>query len=277
MFKSKKVIVSGATGFIGQHLIPILLKDGYEVLAISRSQKRAESFPWFKDVKFISYDFHSDLQITETEVEGFRGLIHLAWQDLPNYDSSVHLKKNLPCSYKFIESLLNKGVNQVLIAGTCFEYGLKSGAISSSSTTEPTTLYATAKDTLRKKLTSLSLNKDFNLQWARIFYMFGKGQNSNSIISQLDFAIKNKQKVFRMSGGEQIRDYLPVEKAAEKLFYLYKSGNKGIFNICSGKPISIRNLVESYIEKKNSNIIPKYGYYPYSVYEPMQFWGIQNI
>ena len=275
MFKSKKVIVSGATGFIGQHLIPILLKDGYEVLAISRSQKRAESLPWFKDVKFVSYDFHSDQQITE--VEGFRGLIHLAWQDLPNYDSSVHLKKNLPCSYKFIESLLNKGVNQVLIAGTCFEYGLKSGAISSSSITEPTTLYATAKDTLRKKLTSLSLNKDFNLQWARIFYMFGKGQNSNSIISQLDFAIKNKQKVFRMSGGEQIRDYLPVEKAAEKLFYLYKSGNKGIFNICSGKPISIKNLVESYIEKKNSNIIPKYGYYPYSVYEPMQFWGIQNI
>ena len=275
MFKSKKVIVSGATGFIGQHLIPILLKDGYEVLAISRSQKRAETLPWFKDVKFVSYDFHSDQQITE--VEGFRGLIHLAWQDLPNYDSSVHLKKNLPYSYQFIESLINKGVNQVLIAGTCFEYGLKSGAISSASTTEPTTLYATAKDTLRKKLTSLSLNKDFNLQWARIFYMFGKGQNSNSIISQLDFAIKNKQKVFRMSGGEQIRDYLPVEKAAEKLFYLYKSGNKGIFNICSGKPISIKNLVESYIEKKNSNIIPKYGYYPYSVYEPMQFWGIQNI
>lgn len=275
MFKSKKVIVSGATGFIGQHLIPILLKDGYEVLAISRNQKRAEFLPWFKDVKFISYDFHSDQQITK--VEGFRGLIHLAWQDLPNYDSSIHVKKNLPCSYRFIDSLIDKGVNQVLIAGTCFEYGLKSGAISSSSTTEPTTQYAIAKDTLRKKLTLLSFKKDFNLQWARIFYMFGKGQNSNSIISQLDFAIKNNQKVFHMSGGEQLRDYLPVEKASEKLSNLYKSGNKGIFNICSGKPISIRNLVESYIEKKNSNIIPKYGYYPYSVYEPMQFWGIQNI
>ena len=59
MFKSKKVIVSGATGFIGQHLIPILLKDGYEVLAISRNRKRAEFLPWFKDVKFIYYDFHS--------------------------------------------------------------------------------------------------------------------------------------------------------------------------------------------------------------------------
>ena len=275
MFKSKKVIVSGATGFIGQHLIPILLKDGYEVLAISRNRKRAEFLPWFKDVKFIYYDFHSHQQITK--VDGFRGLIHLAWQDLPNYNSSIHVKKNLPCSYRFIDSLIDKGVNQVLIAGTCFEYGLKSGAISSSSTTEPTTQYAIAKDTLRKKLTLLSFKKDFNLQWARIFYMFGKGQNSNSIISQLDFAIKNNQKVFHMSGGEQLRDYLPVEKASEKLSNLYKSGNKGIFNICSGKPISIRNLVESYIEKKNSNIIPKYGYYPYSVYEPMQFWGIQNI
>tara|TARA_Y100001933_G_scaffold221622_1_gene231578 strand:- start:584 stop:1411 length:828 start_codon:yes stop_codon:yes gene_type:complete len=275
MLKSKKVIVSGATGFIGQHLIPILLKDGYEVLAISRNRKRAESLPWFKDVKFISYDFHSNHEINE--VQGFKGLIHLAWQDLPNYNSSIHMKKNLPCSYKFVEALLNKGVHQVLIAGTCFEYGLKSGAISSSSTTEPTTIYAAAKDNLRKKLTLLSLKKNFDLQWARIFYMFGKGQNSNSIISQLDFAIKQNQKVFHMSGGEQLRDYLPVEKAAEKLFYLYKSGNKGVFNVCSGKPISIRNLVESYIEKKNSNIIPKYGYYPYSLHEPMQFWGIQNI
>ncbi len=275
MLKSKKVIVSGATGFIGQHLIPILLKDGYEVLAISRNRKRAESLPWFKDVKFISYDFHSNHEINE--VQGFKGLIHLAWQDLPNYNSSIHMKKNLPCSYKFVEALLNKGVHQVLIAGTCFEYGLKSGAISSSSNTEPTTIYAAAKDNLRKKLTLLSLKKNFDLQWARIFYMFGKGQNSNSIISQLDFAIKQNQKVFHMSGGEQLRDYLPVEKAAEKLFYLYKSGNKGVFNVCSGKPISIRNLVESYIEKKNSNIIPKYGYYPYSLHEPMQFWGIQNI
>ena len=107
--------------------------------------------------------------------------------------------------------------------------------------------------------------------------MFGKGQNSNSIISQLDFAIKNNQKVFYMSGGEQLRDYLQVEKVAEKLFKLYKSNKKGIFNICSGNPISIRNLVESYIEKNNSDIIPKYGYYPYSDHEPMHFWGIQNI
>ena len=275
MLKSKKVIVSGATGFIGQHLIPILLKDGYEVLAISRNRKKAKSLPWFKDVKFISYDFHSDQEINE--VEGFKGLIHLAWQDLPNYDSFIHVEKNLPCSYKFIESLLKKGVNQVLIAGTCFEYGLKTGAISSCSNTDPNTVYAVAKDALRKQLTLLSSRNDFNLQWARIFYMFGKGQNSNSIISQLDFAIKNNQKVFYMSGGEQLRDYLPVEKAAEKLFDLYKSSKKGIFNICSGKPISIRNLVESYIEKKNSDIIPKYGHYPYSLHEPMQFWGKQNI
>ena len=79
--------------------------------------------------------------------------------------------------------------------------------------------------------------------------MFGKGQNSNSIISQLDFAIKNNQKVFYMSGGEQLRDYLPVEKAAEKLFDYIKAV-KGIFNICSGKPISIRNLQKVILRKR---------------------------
>ena len=275
MFKSKKIIVSGATGFIGQHLIPILLKDGYEVLALSRNQKKAESFHWFKDVKYISYDFHSEQVLKGAE--GFKGLIHLAWQDLPNYDSLIHIEKNLPYSYKFIKHLVKGGVNNVLIAGTCFEYGLKTGAISPSSITDPTTVYAVAKDALRKQLSLLSSKKGFNLQWARIFYMFGKGQNSNSIISQLDLAIKNKKKVFYMSGGEQLRDYLPVEKVAENLFHLYKGNNNGIFNICSGKPTSIRNLVESYIEKKNSDIIPKFGYYPYSIHEPMHFWGIKNF
>ena len=80
-----------------------------------------------------------------------------------------------------------------------------------------------------------------------------------------------------MSGGEQLRDYLPVEKVAEyivKISLQDKIG--GVINCCSGEPIPIRKLVENYLIEKNKNIKLNLGYYPYPEYEPMAFWGDTN-
>ena len=76
-----------------------------------------------------------------------------------------------------------------------------------------------------------------------------------------------------MSGGEQIRDYLPIEDVARQLFRIFKSDESGIFNVCSGEPISIRQLVENRIQERNSSIRMNLGYYPYPDFEPMAFWG----
>ncbi|MCD4680088.1 MAG: hypothetical protein K8S00_06855 [Bacteroidales bacterium] len=77
-----------------------------------------------------------------------------------------------------------------------------------------------------------------------------------------------------MSGGEQLRDYLPVEKVAENIIKISMQDKiDGIINCCSGKPISIRNFVENYLEKANQNIELNLGYHPYPDWEPMAFWG----
>ena len=80
--------------------------------------------------------------------------------------------------------------------------------------------------------------------------------------------------VFNMSAGEQLRDYLPVEKVAE---YIVKvaTQNKvsGIINCCSGSPISIRKLVEDYLRINKKTIELNLGYFSYPPYEPMAFWG----
>jgi dTDP-6-deoxy-L-talose 4-dehydrogenase (NAD+) len=104
--------------------------------------------------------------------------------------------------------------------------------------------------------------------------MYGKGQSPNSILSQLEAAIENGDKVFNMSGGEQIRDYLPVEKVAEYIVRISLQDKvSGVINCCSGKPISIRKLVEDYLKEKNKKIELNLGHYPYPDYEPMAFWG----
>jgi nucleoside-diphosphate-sugar epimerase len=169
------------------------------------------------------------------------------------------------------------GVRQVLITGTCFEYGFQSGPIASTATPSPNNPYAVAKDSLRQQLEFLSKEHSFTFQWTRLFYMYGKGQNPKSVLSQLDTAIENKDATFNMSGGEQLRDYLPIEAVAQQLLDLFESSRGGTFNICSGNPISVRRLVEEQINKLGSTIKPNLGYYPYPDYEPMSFWGVRDI
>ena len=104
--------------------------------------------------------------------------------------------------------------------------------------------------------------------------MYGKGQSEKSILSQLDRALENGDVVFKMSGGEQLRDYLPVEEVAHIIVsYSLYSEESFIKNVCSGFAISIKDLVENHLKIRNKNIELDLGYYPYSDFEPFAFWG----
>jgi dTDP-6-deoxy-L-talose 4-dehydrogenase (NAD+) len=270
-----KVIVTGATGFIGRHLIPLLINKKYKVIAIVRDIEKSKNFDWFKDVHFKQLDFYKDT--LNLEEYNNHGLIHLAWEGLPNYKDNFHYEVNLQRDYEFIKSMIKNGVSQVFISGSCAEYGMQNGAISSSANTYPNTSYAIAKDSLRKFLQLLSNESPYTLQWARLFYMYGEGQNPNSILAQLDSAIDKKMTKFNMSGGEQIRDYMHVEDVAKSILKIYESKKDGVFNICSGKPITIKNLVEQHIKKRGAKIELNLGHYPYTDFEPHEFWGIPDI
>ena len=248
----KQVIVTGATGFIGQHIIPLLLEKNIEVIAIARDENKARFFDWYSSVSFVSLDIHNDK--IDFKLNKGVALIHLAWQGLPNYKSLFHFEENLPKNYEFIKSLIYKGVNNILVTGTCFEYGFQYGPIPANTITQPANPYAFSKDILRQYLTYLKVEIPFNLKWARLFYMYGRGQNSLSIIASLDRAIDRGDPIFDMSGGEQLRDYLPVETVAEKLVEIFESKKEGNFNVCSGSPISVRRLVEQRIKERKSNI-----------------------
>lgn len=272
---SKDVIITGATGFIGQHLVPILLKNNFKITAITRDIQKAKNLSWFKEVHFIECNIHQ--KKPKIKISNETGLIHLAWQGLPNYQAQFHIEENLPHNFNFIKELVLRKLNHVLITGTCLEYGFQHGPLSSQMKPKPNTPYAVAKDRLRKKIELLSKENSLCLQWARLFYMYGKGQNSKSIISELDSAIEKKEKFFNMSGGEQLRDYLPVEEVAQQLFDLYVSKKPGTFNVCSGHPISIRRLAENRIKEHSSKIKLNLGHFPYPEYEPLAFWGMKDV
>ncbi len=271
-----KVLVTGATGFIGNYVIKELLSRNIEVIATDRDEEKAQTKDWIGQVRFIAYDIKNGDINKFNEFQRADKLIHLAWEGLPNYTELFHLENNLMVQYTFLKKLTEAGVKDISVSGTCFEYGMREGGLSVDMPSDPQNPYALAKDTLRKFLQQLQKKIDFKLKWIRLFYTYGEGQSGSSIISQLQKALQNGDAVFNMSGGEQLRDYLPVEKVAEKIVSVCLDNTfDGIVNCSSGVPISVRNLVENYLKKHGQHIQLNLGHYPYPDYEPMAFWGIQ--
>lgn len=270
-----KIAVTGGTGFIGNYVVQSLLNDGHDVLVTGYKSIEGESYPWFTKVQFFELDIENiENDLVLKQIASCDKLIHLIWTGLPNYNDLFHFEQNLIPQYFFLKRLVDLGMNDIAITGTCFEYGMRQGGLSTDMTTEPKNPYALAKDTLRKFLTLMQTKMDFKLKWIRLFYMYGDGQSKHSILSQLDRALDAEDKIFNMSGGEQLRDYLPVEQVAKRIIEIScEEEESGVFNCASNVPISIRTLVENHLAKKNKKIELNLGHYPYPEFEPMAFWG----
>jgi dTDP-6-deoxy-L-talose 4-dehydrogenase (NAD+) len=266
-----KILVTGASGFIGNHVINVLLQQNYKVYATSSNFQKASISSWLPKVSYHAYTIGEELN--EADRHFFSqadAIIHLAWDGLPDFNSEKHVDIYQKKHLQFLSELSNLGLKRMCVVGTCLEYGLQEGELYEDLRPQPVTNYGIAKNNLRINLEQL----DIQLTWIRLFYMFGQGQSPKSIIPQLAKAISEGKESFDMSDGLQERDYLPVEKVADYIVQLALSKNaEGIFNCSSGKPIKVRELVEEFVQKNNSNIQLNFGVYSYPEYEPVRFWG----
>lgn len=267
-----KIAVTGARGFIGRHVLAELESRSLETIALVRpSTAKLLEHP-------KSRVYQLDLHNTPPNAFELIGrpdvLIHLAWSGLPNYKSLHHFEQELPAQFRFLNTLIKSGLQALVVAGTCFEYGMQSGSLSEDIVPQPINPYGFAKDALRSQLEYLKAFHPFQLTWGRLFYLYGEGQAENSLLPQLRQAVKRGDPFFNMSGGEQLRDYLPVDEVARHLVLLALTKKDiGPVNVCSGTPISVRRLVESWIKEYGWSIKLNLGHYPYPDYEPMAFWG----
>ncbi|WP_297354567.1 NAD(P)-dependent oxidoreductase [Paraburkholderia sp.] len=266
------IAITGATGFIGRHVLADAVARGLDVVAITRAE--ASAHPQQRNVKWVTLDIAAAPHNTFDLLGKPDVLIHLAWGGLPHYRARHHFEVELPLHYGFLRGLVEAGLPSLVVAGTCLEYGLRSGALDESNPTAPVTPYGFAKDALRQQLEYLQRDCAFKLAWARLFFMHGEGQAPTSLLPQLRATIERGDRSFAMSGGEQLRDYLGVDEVAGHLVALALSGKDlGAVNVCSGVPRSVRGLVEQWVRDIDWNITLDLGRYPYSDYEPMAFWG----
>jgi nucleoside-diphosphate-sugar epimerase len=266
------VAVSGASGFIGRHVVAALEHAGLSPTLWVRSTSPLPA-AWARH-RVVRVD------ILDPPARLFESLgcpdvlIDLAWGGLPNYQSLHHYEQELPAHYRVLKALVRDGLADLVVAGTCFEYGMQSGPLAETMVALPSNPYALAKDTLRRQLQHLQGELPFALTWLRLFYLHGEGQAHGALLPQLREAVAAGAATFAMSGGEQLRDYLAVEQAADHLVALAgKRREHGIVNVCSGKPVSVRALVEGWIAANGWSIGLDLGRYSYPAHEPMAFWG----
>ena len=272
MGRALRLAVTGATGFVGGHVVAAALARGHAVTAVGRDAAKARAASWASRARFLQADIHAP-DFDPAPLAEADAMLHLAWPDLPDFRSPAHLERHLPADARLLERVLAAGLPRLLVTGTCLEYGARNGPLPETLPPEPALPYPRAKDALRRRIEA-SLPAGATLIWARLFYMHGPGQNPRSVLAQLDAAIDRGDPLFPMSMGEQLRDYLPVEEVAHRLVRLAEAdGASGIYNICSGRPISIRRLVEERIATRGASIALDLGRFPYPDYEAMAFWG----
>ena len=267
-----RIAVTGASGFIGRHVLEQLVNRGLDVVAVSRRTEKLK--PWQGRVVIVEMDTSEPADSAFDKLGRPDNLIHLAWEGLPNYESVHHYEKELPRQYRFLKSLIEAGLPALFVAGTCFEYGMQSGPLAETAAAEPANPYGFAKDSLRRQLEYFRSAHPYALTWGRLFYSYGEGQPGKSLYPQLKEAVLRKDKQFNMSEGEQLRDYLPIAEMARLIVELaVRKPDAGIVNICSGEPISVRRLVEFWLQENNWTISLNRGFYPHPGHEPVAFWG----
>lgn len=271
-----KIAVTGASGFVGRHVLAELARRDLSATVLLRPASPVPE--WVQRHRVVRLDIadaNGNANASAFELTGRPDvLIHLAWGGLPNYKSLHHFEQELPAQYRFLKAMTGAGLRHLVVSGTCFEYGMQSGPLSEDLAAAPSNPYGLAKDMLRRQLRYLQSEQPFTLTWARLFYLHGEGQAPNSLLPLLQRAVERGDTTFPMSGGEQLRDYLSAAEVAQHLVTLALARSDcGIVNVCSGKPVSVRALVESWIAQNGWSITPALGRFPYPDHEPMAFWG----
>lgn len=268
-----KVAVSGTTGFIGSHVLAALAANpDITLTAIGRSCAPAVPLP--VNVGWAAVDVAAPPERTFELLGAPDVVVHLAWGGLPNYLSAHHFNVELVNHYRFLKGLVEAGRPRLVVVGTCYEYGMRNGELDETLVPAPANPYAYAKVALHRQLQFLQDDVPFELSWPRLFYTYGERQSPRSLWPLFLAAVERGDRNFPMSGGEQLRDYLPVAEVADRLARLtLREAGAGTVNICSGVPVSVRTLVEDWREQLGATIALELGHYPYPAYEPMAFWG----
>lgn len=264
-----KVLLTGATGFIGSHLARLLVSQGCDVYALVR----ANSDLWrIKDIEARLHLVYGDLLAPDSIQLAPLHLdlcIHAAWYVEPGrYLTAQENLSMLSASLRLASELARAGCPRFIGIGTCFEYNVSLGYLGEESQTKPQSLYAASKLALQSVLEQFASNSEMSLAWLRLFYQYGPLENRQRLVPAIICALLQNQPA-RVTKGEQVRDFLHVEDVAAAIWAVAQSNLSGPVNIGSGRPVAVRDIVTKIGAMLNRPELIELGALPYNPADPM--------
>jgi nucleoside-diphosphate-sugar epimerase len=261
-----KIAIIGGTSFIGESLISFFKEK--KIIATYNSNKIISN----NKVKWKKLDFRDNKKNFFEYLDFPDVVINLAWADIPKYNLKNHFK-TFYYQKRLNLNLINNGLKNLIILGTCYEYGKINGRISENVKEKPNTAYGMAKLFLLRAILKLKKKKKFKLTWFRPFFIYGLNKKRDTLFSLIKKLNNNKINKLDVS-GELVRDFVPVCFLCSTINRVIELNmDLGIVNLCSGKGISIKNFIRRNLKfSKSFKKINMNASNPNS-FESKAFWG----
>ena len=264
-----RILLTGATGFIGSHLARRLVAEGHTVAAIVRphsSRWRIADIESKLDI--IPGDaYRPDGLRQELQRAGPDIAVHMAWDSVDGWGAP----SNVDCvagSVMFLRAVLESGCKRLVVAGSAFEYETTDAALTENSPVEPHDLYGAAKHAVHLVTAQLARMHGATLVWLRIFNTYGTYDDERRLVPSIVRALLRGESV-ATTAGEQIRDYTHVDDVASAIWQVAKSPHEGPINIASGVAVSVRDVAVTTARLLGKSEKLRLGAIPYSPREPM--------
>jgi nucleoside-diphosphate-sugar epimerase len=237
----KRVLLTGASGFLGLHCIEPLLARGYEVHATSTKARDGDTRgAHWHTVDLLQADTARELAATVKATH----LLHLAWYVVPG--KLIAAAENfswVTASMALVDAFAKEGGKRVVVSGSAYEYDWNYGFCSERLTPSvPNTPYGACKQALGTMVESYSANVGLTASWARVFFLYGPNEHPRRLVPSVILSLLNGEPA-KCSHGRQIRDYMHVQDVADGLVSVLDSDVAGTLNVCSGQATTIRDIV----------------------------------
>jgi nucleoside-diphosphate-sugar epimerase len=271
----RRLLITGAAGFIGRFAIPELQKGNFEIHAISSRAHSTETggVTWHQ-LDLLDTAMARD-KVAEIAPEI---LLHLAWYTEHGlYWSSPDNLRWVEASLSLIRAFADANGKRALFVGSCAEYDWRYGYFTENLTPRaPTTLYGISKNSLFEIANKFAILNGISFAWGRIFFPYGPGEADTRLVSSIIRSLARSEEA-KCSHGNQLRDFLYIKDLVSALRAVLESDLTGPVNLASGKPVSLKSIITRIADRLKRSDLVRFGSIPAPGDPPMILADISRL
>jgi dTDP-6-deoxy-L-talose 4-dehydrogenase (NAD+) len=275
----RRILVTGANGFIGKHVTRALTSSACDLILVVRHANADQARRENPAAQVVGSDdlFSESALWWSDKCQDVDAVAHLAWFAEPG--DYLDSEKNIDCvigSLNLAKGAVLSKVKRFIGIGTCVEYDLSPGTLTVGTELKPTTIYASSKVALYNVLSNWLREGSTEFAWCRLFNLYGEGEDPRRLVPYLRSKLQNGEEAL-LSEGTQVRDFMDVADAGRLIAQVILSDHQGAVNVCSGEPVTIREIAERIADEYGRRDLLKFGAIPDNLGEHPRIVGVPNF